>query len=68
MASQIRVTETWLECIHDNRRFLIGSLLRSLQHGEELKKFGDLLAEEIIDQLMNMDMLGSTIPSEYPPI
>ena len=62
------MTETWLECIHDNRRFLIGSLLRSLQHGEELKKFEDLAPEEVIDRLMNMDMLGPTIPSEYPTI
>ena len=68
MASQIRVTETWLECIHDNRRFLIGSLLRNLPHGEELKKSNDLIAEEVIDQLMNMNMRGPTIPYEYSPV
>ena len=68
MASQIHVTETWLKCIHGNRRFLVGSLLRNLPHGEDLKKFGDLVAEEVIVQLMDINMLGPTIPSEYSPI
>ena len=48
------MTEAWLECIHNDRRFLVGGLLRNLSNGEELEKFRDLVAKDVLNQPTDM--------------